>query len=80
MAGLNIVLGMLYIVGGVGLLHRTLWGWWLVLVVSSVSLASAISSVAFYRNSVLGVSPQLALALVLLGSLFAMRGQFGRRA
>ncbi len=72
-----IVLGILYLVGGVGLLRLTLWGWWLAILASVISAATNAAQIAINPGFWWEPAPALALALIILGYLFVVRGHFG---
>ncbi len=77
LGAVSIVLGILYLVGGVGLLRLTVWGWWLAILASLVTIGSNISQLVINPEGLLGAIPGLVLALIILGYLFVVRGEFG---
>ncbi len=77
LGAVSIVLGILYLVGGVGLLRLTAWGWWLAILASLVTIGSNISQLVINPEGLLGAIPGLVLALIILGYLFVVRGEFG---
>ena len=77
LGALSLLLGVLYLVGGIGLLRLTMWGWWLAVIASLVTVVSNISQVVINPGLVLGAVPGLILALIILIYLFVVRGEFG---
>ena len=77
LGAVSIVLGILYLVGGVGLLRLAVWGWWVAILASLISLASTITQAVINPEAFLGTIFGLVLALFILGYLFMVRGQFG---
>ncbi|MCJ2531145.1 MAG: hypothetical protein LN413_02340 [Candidatus Thermoplasmatota archaeon] len=77
LGGVMIVLGVLYLVGGVGLLRLTLWGWWLAILASVISAAANASQIAINPGFWWEPTPALVLSLIILGYLFVVRGEFG---
>ncbi|NIN63659.1 MAG: hypothetical protein GTO63_02865 [Anaerolineae bacterium] len=75
-----LVLGVFYLIGGVGLLRLTLWGWWLAVIVSVIAAGANAAQIAVNPGFWWEPAPALALALIILGYLFAVRGHFGRGA
>ncbi len=76
LGGVMVVLGVLYLVGGVGLLRLTLWGWWLVVLASVISAASNATQIAINPGFWWEPAPALVLSLIILGYLFVVRGAF----
>ena len=76
----SIVLGILYLVGGVGLLRLAVWGWWVAILASLISLASTITQAVINPEAFLGTIFGLVLALFILGYLYVVRGEFGSGA
>ncbi len=76
LGGVMIVLGVLYLVGGVGLLRLTLWGWWLAILASVISAAANASQIAINPGFWWEPAPALVLSLIILGYLFVVRGAF----
>ncbi|MEE8231986.1 MAG: hypothetical protein V3R46_01535, partial [Thermoplasmata archaeon] len=76
----SIVLGILYLVGGVGLLRLAVWGWWVAILASLISLASTITQAVINPGAFLGTIFGLVLALFILGYLYVVRGEFGSAA
>lgn len=75
-----IVLGVLYLLGGVGLLRLTLWGWWLAIVASVISAAANATQIAVNPGFWWEPAPALVLSLIILGYLFVVRREFGARS
>ncbi len=76
LGGVMVVLGVLYLVGGVGLLRLTLWGWWLVVLASAISAASNATQIAVNPGFWWEPAPALVLSVIILGYLFVVRGAF----
>ena len=57
LGALSLVLGVLYLVGGIGLLRLTMWGWWLAVLASLVSIVANISQVVISPGLLLGAIP-----------------------
>ncbi len=74
---LAVVLGIFYLVSGYGLLRLTVWGWWLAIVVNFISVISTIVQVVIDPAALLGQIIGLVIALIILGYLFVVRGEFG---
>ena len=74
---LGVVLGILYFVSGVGLLRLTVWGWWLAIVVNIGSIISSTVQVVINPADIVGTIIGLVIALIILGYLFVVRGEFG---
>jgi hypothetical protein len=72
-----LVLGVLYLAGGVGLLQLTLWGWWLAIIASVISAAANAAQIAINPAFWWEPTPALVLSLLILGYLFVVRGHFG---
>ncbi len=73
----TLVLGIFYLVSGYGLLRLTVWGWWLAIVVNFISVISTIVQVVIDPAAFLGQIIGLVIALIILGYLFVVRGEFG---
>ncbi len=80
LGAVSIVLGILYLVGGVGLLRLAVWGWWVAILASLISLASTITQAVINPGAFLGTIFGLVLALFILGYLYVVRGEFGSGA
>jgi uncharacterized membrane protein (DUF2068 family) len=77
LGGVMVVLGVLYLVGGVGLLRLALWGWWLAVVASFISAAANATQIAVNPGFWWEPAPALVLSVIILGYLFVVRGEFG---
>ncbi|MFQ5907643.1 MAG: hypothetical protein ACE5JE_02270 [Thermoplasmata archaeon] len=77
LGAVSLVLGILYLVGGIGLFRLTLWGWWLAVLASLVTVVSNVTQVVIDPGLLLGSTPGLVLALIILGYLFVVRDHFG---
>ncbi|MCJ2520275.1 MAG: hypothetical protein LN412_04915 [Candidatus Thermoplasmatota archaeon] len=75
-----VLMGILFLIGGVGLIRLTLWGWWLAIIASLISVASNISQVVVNPANWWGPIPGLVIALIILVYLFVVREHFGARA
>ncbi|MFQ5907644.1 MAG: hypothetical protein ACE5JE_02275 [Thermoplasmata archaeon] len=80
LGGVMIVLGILYLVGGVGLIRVTLWGWWVAVIASVISTAANASQIAISPGFWWEPAPALVLSLIVLSYLFVVRGHFGTRS
>ncbi len=76
LGAVSILLGILYLVGGIGLLRLTVWGWWLAILASFISVASNVAQVVINPAAILGTIFPVVLALFILGYLFMVRGHF----
>ena len=76
LGAVSILLGILYLVGGIGLLRLTMWGWWLAILASLISVASNIAQVVINPAAILGTIFPVVLAVFILGYLFMVRGHF----
>ncbi len=76
-AAVSVIMGILYLVGGIGLWRLTMWGWWMAVIASLISLISTGTQVAVDTSTLLTSIPSLALALIILIYLFVVRGHFG---
>lgn len=74
------VMGILFLIGGVGLIRLTLWGWWLAIIASLISVGTNISQVVVNPANWWGPIPGLVIALIILVYLFVVREHFGARA
>ncbi len=77
---LGVVLGIVYLVGGIGLLRLTVWGWWLAIIASFLSVVSNIVQVVINPAALVGTVFGLVLSLYILGYLYVVRGEFGSGA
>ncbi len=77
LGAVSIVLGVLYLGGGIGLLRLTVWGWWVAVLASLISVASTITQAVINPGAFLGTIFGLVLALFILGYLYLVRGHFG---
>ncbi|MEE9181273.1 MAG: hypothetical protein V3U33_01710 [candidate division NC10 bacterium] len=76
LGAVSILLGILYLVGGIGLLRLSVWGWWLAVLASLISVASNIAQVVINPAAILGTIFPVVLAVFILGYLFTVRGHF----
>ncbi len=76
LGAVSILLGILYLVGGIGLFRLTVWGWWLAILASLISVGSNIAQVVINPAAILGTIFPVVLALFILGYLFMVRGHF----
>lgn len=74
-----VILGVLFLLGGVGLLRLAGWGWWLAIVASVVSTGAHAAQIAVNPEFWWEPAPALALSLIVLGYLFFVRGELGLR-
>lgn len=72
-----LVLGVLYLIGGVGLFRLTIWGWRLAVIASVISAGANAAQIAVNPGFWWEPAPAMVLSLIILGYLFVVRGEFG---
>lgn len=74
------IMGILYLVGAVGLLKMTVWGWWLAIIVSLISVISNITQAVINPAAIASYAIGLVIPVIILIYLFLVRGHFGTGA